>query len=188
MNVLYVTTTEAAFLLNISTGRLRLLLNQKRVIGAKKFGRLWKMPLNHRGMPEIIPGRRGPEGSWNKFQREAKTIVHVLRKTIDYNRDNGTAYPAVAVKVGGRKDYCHALKIKGDCQIVYQPHQPNRSQAGGARLWIEVEPENIVERVYFSDGDYGPPPEVVQQRARFKNKKSKVKKKKPKKKGNKKRN
>ncbi len=54
----------------------------------------------------------------------------------------------------------------------------------GARLWIEVEPQHIVERVYFSDGDYGPPPEVVQQRARFKNKKSKVKKRKPKNKGN----
>ncbi|MGK7919883.1 MAG: hypothetical protein AB4080_07730, partial [Trichodesmium sp.] len=85
-----------------------------------------------------------------------------------YNRDNGTSHPAVAVKVGDKKDYCHALKIHGPCQIVYQPHQPNASQAGGARLWIEVEAENRVERIYFSDGDYGPPPEVVQQRARKK--------------------
>ncbi|NES03400.1 MAG: DNA-binding protein [Okeania sp. SIO2F4] len=184
MSLSLVSTTEAAFLLNISTGRLRLLLNQKRVIGAKKVGRRWMMPVNNRGMPEIIPGTRGPEGTWNKFQREAKTIIHVLRKTIDYNRDNGTSHPAVAVKVGNKKDYCHALKIHGGCQIVYQPHQPNRSQAGGARLWIEVEPQHIVERLYFSDGDYGPPPEVVQQRARFKNKKSKVKKRKQKNKGN----
>ncbi|WP_210407519.1 hypothetical protein, partial [Hydrocoleum sp. CS-953] len=64
-----------------------------------------------------------------------------------------------------------------------QPHQPNNSQAGGARLWIEVEPENIVERVYFSDGDYGPPPEVVQQRAKNKKNKSKTRKKKSKIKG-----
>ena len=82
------------------------------------------------------------------------------------------------VKVGDKKDYCHALKINGPCQIVYQPHQPNKSQAGGARLWIEVEPQHIVERQYFSDGDYGPPPEVLQQRSKskgFKNRKKKSK-------------
>ena len=165
------TTTEAAFLLNISTGRLRTLLNQGRVIGAQKVKRLWKIPLNHRGMPEIKPGRRGPEGTWNKNRRSGNTFIHVLRKTIDYNRDNGTSHPAVAVKVGDKKDYCHALKINGPCQIVYQPHQPNRSQAGGARLWIEVEPQHIVQRVYFSDRDYGPPPEVVAQRAKHRKKK-----------------
>ncbi|NEN90782.1 MAG: helix-turn-helix domain-containing protein [Okeania sp. SIO3H1] len=188
MNVSLVTTTEAAFLLNISTGRLRELLNQNRVIGAHKRKRLWMIPLNHWGMPEIKPGRRGPQGTWNKNRRTGNTFIHVLRDTIDYNRDNKTSHPAVAVKVGGKKDYCHALKIHGPCQIVYQPHDPNKSQAGGARLWIEVQPQHIVERVYFSDGDYGPPPEVVEQRARFKNKKSKAKKRKPKKKGNKRRN
>ncbi|MGK7919311.1 MAG: DNA-binding protein [Trichodesmium sp.] len=167
-DVSYVSTTEGAFLLNISTGRLRFLLNSGRVIGAKKVKRIWRIPLNQRGMPDITPGRRGPEPTWNKNQRTANTFIHVLRKTIDYNRDNGTSHPAVAVKVGQKKDYCHALKIRGGCQIVYQPHQPNRSQAGGARLWIEVEPGNIVERIYFSDGDYGPPPEVIQQRAKQK--------------------
>ena len=49
-------------------------------------------------------------------------------------------------------------------------------------MWIEVEPQHIVERIYFSDGDYGPPPEVLEQRARFDKKKSKAKKRKPKKK------
>ncbi|NEN91793.1 MAG: hypothetical protein F6K48_23975 [Okeania sp. SIO3H1] len=168
MNISIVTTTQAAFLLNISTGRLRTLLNQGRVQGAHKIKRLWMIPLNHRGMPEIKSGSRGPEGTWNKLRRKAKTIVHVLRKTIDYNRDNKTSHPVVAVKVGDKKDYCHALKINGPCQIVYQPHQPNKSQAGGARLWIEVEPEVLVERKYFSNGDYGPPPEVVQQRSKLK--------------------
>ena len=97
MTVSYISTTHAAFLLNISTGRLRLLLNTGRVVDAKKVGRFWRIPLNHRGMPEITPGRRGPQGTWNKFERTAKTIVHVLRKTIDYNRDDGTSYPAVAL-------------------------------------------------------------------------------------------
>ncbi|NES07805.1 MAG: DNA-binding protein [Okeania sp. SIO2F4] len=175
MSVQYASTTEAAFLLNISTGRLRTLLNQGRVRDACKVKRLWQIPLNKRGMPEITPGRRGPEGTWNKNKRTGNTFIHVLRKTIDYNRDNGTSHPAVAVKVGDKKDYCHALKINGPCQIVYQPHQPNKSQAGGARLWIEVEPQHILKRVYFSDGDYGPPPEVVEQRAKSQKKKSKKK-------------
>ncbi len=163
-------TTEAAFLLNISTGRLRILLKQGRVVGAYKVERLWMIPLNSRGVPEIIPGRRGPEGTWNQAERTGNTFVHVLRKTIDYNRDNGTSYPAIAVKVGDKKDYCHGLKIKGPCQIIYQPHQPNKSQAGGARLWIEVESQHQVERIYFSRGDYGPPPEVTQQRQKVKKK------------------
>jgi len=173
-------TTEAAFLLNISTGRLRILLQQGRVVGAYKVERLWMIPLNSRGVPEITPGRRGPQGTWNKSERRGNTFVHVLRNTIDHNRDNGTSYPAIAVKVGDKKDYCHALKINGPCQIVYQPHQPNRSQAGGARLWIEVEPQHRVERLYFSNGDYGPPPEVTEQRQKLrrnkKNQKSSKKK------------
>ncbi|MDY7007340.1 MAG: DNA-binding protein [Cyanobacteriota bacterium] len=161
-------TTEAAFLLNISTGRLRILLQQNRVVGAYKVERLWMIPLNNRGVPEITPGRRGPQGTWNKAERTGNTFIHVLRNTIDYNRDYGTSHPAVAVKVGDKKDYCHALKIDGPCQIVYQPHQPNKSQAGGARLWIEVEPQHLVERIYFSRGDYGPPPEVTEQRQKLK--------------------
>ncbi|NER05742.1 MAG: DNA-binding protein, partial [Okeania sp. SIO3C4] len=52
MSFSLVSTTEAAFLLNISTGRLRFLLNTGRVIGARKVKRLWQIPLNHRGMPE----------------------------------------------------------------------------------------------------------------------------------------
>ena len=163
-------TTEAAFLLNISTARLRVLLKQGRVLGARKVKRFWIIPLNGRGMPEIRPGRRGPEGTWNKGKRKGNTFIHILRNTIDYNRDNGTSYPAVAVKLGDKKDYCHALKIDGPCQIIYQPHQPNKSQAGGARLWIEVEPEHSVERIYFSNGDYGPPPEVTEQRQKLKRK------------------
>ncbi|NEP42943.1 MAG: DNA-binding protein, partial [Okeania sp. SIO2H7] len=46
-------TTEAAFLLNISTARLRVLLKEGRVIGARKVKRFWMIPVNGRGMPEI---------------------------------------------------------------------------------------------------------------------------------------
>lgn len=102
-------------------------------------------------MPEISPGRRGPQGTWNKRQRTGNTFIHVLRRTIDANRDNGTTDPAIAVKIGDRKDYCHEVEILGACKIVYSPHKPNSSQAGGARLWIEVEPDIEVVRKIFRD-------------------------------------
>ncbi|MDY7004954.1 MAG: DNA-binding protein [Cyanobacteriota bacterium] len=144
-------TTEAAFLLNISTARLRLLLRQGRLKGAKKVKRFWVIPLNRRGMPEITPGRRGPQGTWNKGFRTGNTFIHVLRKEIDYNRDNGTSLPVISVKQGGTNKRCHEVEILGNCKIVYRPHKPNRSQAGGARLWIEVEPDIQIIRKSFPD-------------------------------------
>ncbi|WP_293142894.1 DNA-binding protein [Okeania sp. SIO3I5] len=144
-------TTEAAFLLNISTARLRLLLRQGRLKGAEKVERFWVIPLNSRGMPEITPGRRGPQGTWNKGFRTGNTFIHVLRKEIDYNRDHGTSLPAISVKQGNRNDYCHEVEILGNCKIIYRPHKPNRSQAGGARLWIETEPDVEIIRKFFRD-------------------------------------
>ncbi|NEP87792.1 MAG: DNA-binding protein [Okeania sp. SIO2C2] len=144
-------TTEAAFLLNISTARLRLLLRQGRLKGAKKVKRFWIIPLNSRGMPEITPGRRGPQGTWNKGFRTGNTFIHVLRREIDYNRDNCTSLPAISVKQGNRNYRCHEVEILGNCKIVYRPHKPNKSQAGGARLWIEVDPDIQIIRKSFLD-------------------------------------
>lgn len=152
-------TTEAAFLLNISTARLRVLLKQGRVKGAYKVKRLWMIPLNKRGMPEVSSGTRGPEGTWNKAERTGNTFIHVLRREIDHNRDHGTSFPAISVKQGNRNDRCHEAEILGHCKIVYRPQKPNRSQAGGARLWIEVAPEVQIIRKFFLDGDLGRPPE-----------------------------
>ena len=144
-------TTEAAFLLNISTARLRLLLRQGRLKGAKKVKRFWVIPLNTKGMPEITPGGRGPQGTWNKGIRTGNTFIHVLRREIDHNRDHGTSLPAISVKQGDRNDRCHEVEILGNCKIVYRPHKPNRSQAGGARLWIEIKPDVEVIRKFFRD-------------------------------------
>ncbi|NEO55408.1 MAG: helix-turn-helix domain-containing protein [Okeania sp. SIO3B5] len=100
MSVSLVSTTEAAFLLNISTGRLRFLLNSGRVIGARKVKRLWQIPLNHRGMPEITPGRRGPEPTWNKNQRTANTFIHLMSP--------GVKTPWILSGCDGCGRYCHA--------------------------------------------------------------------------------
>ncbi len=151
-------TTEAAFLLNISTARLRLLLKQGRVLGAEKEGRFWTIPLNSRGMPEITSGLRGPQGTWNKGQRTGNTFIHIVRRVIDANRDQGTSDPAISVKQGDRNDRCHEVEIVGPCKIVYRPHKPNRSQAGGARLWIEVEPHVKIIRKIFPDWEPSEPP------------------------------
>ena len=49
MSISFVSTTEAAFLLNISTGRLRTLLNQDRIRGARKVKRHTKTRFREEG-------------------------------------------------------------------------------------------------------------------------------------------
>jgi hypothetical protein len=55
-------TTEAASLLGISTRRLVALINEKRVYGAYKIGRIWVIPLVN-GLPKInkSASSRGPK-------------------------------------------------------------------------------------------------------------------------------
>ncbi len=72
---MYVSTTQAAELLNISTARMRYLLAQGRVQGAYKVGRAWIIPL-FKGKPIISRGRRGPKPKWGKLV-PAKTIIHL---------------------------------------------------------------------------------------------------------------
>lgn len=67
-------TTEAAKILNISTGRLRMLLIAGRVQGAYKTGRIWLIPLFN-GKPIIKPGKRGPAPRWRNPRQPTKTIV-----------------------------------------------------------------------------------------------------------------
>ncbi|MDJ0554052.1 MAG: helix-turn-helix domain-containing protein [Microcoleaceae cyanobacterium MO_207.B10] len=139
-------TTQAASLLGISTARLRLLLNQGRVKGAYKKGRFWIIPL-YNDMPKIAPGTRGPEPTWYKKGRTAKTCIHINRRAIDHNRDYGTRDPVIKVKQGRHDLYCHEVLIKGSCRIIYSPDHPNNS---GARLWIEVDPQIQILTKSFS--------------------------------------
>ncbi|MEM7593680.1 MAG: DNA-binding protein, partial [Cyanobacteria bacterium P01_A01_bin.83] len=63
-------TTETAKILNISTGRLRVLLIAGRVKGAYKTGRIWLIPLFN-GKPIISKGKRGPNLSWRNARKPA---------------------------------------------------------------------------------------------------------------------
>jgi excisionase family DNA binding protein len=57
---MFVGTNEAAYLLGISCPRVRQLLQEGRIKGSQKVGRVWKIPLFN-GMPLTLPAlkRRG---------------------------------------------------------------------------------------------------------------------------------
>ncbi|MDY7002534.1 MAG: helix-turn-helix domain-containing protein [Cyanobacteriota bacterium] len=146
-------TTEAAFLLNISTARVRVLLKEGRIKGANKKGRSWLIPLNSQGIPEIIPGSRGPDGTWNKGQRTSKTVIQILSNVVNANHQNGTGLPAINIQQGDRHHLCHEADILGPCKIIYQPSQVNSDPTEETNLWIEINPEvQIIHRV-FSEVD-----------------------------------
>ena len=58
-------TTEAAKILNISASKLRILLNEGRVKGAYKSGRMWLIPLID-GKPIIKKAKGDSELHWHK--------------------------------------------------------------------------------------------------------------------------
>ena len=67
----YVSTTEAAKLLEISPRRLRTLLAEGRVFGAYKSGKLWFIPL-YNGLPTIERrSSKKQQGTW----RTKKTSI-----------------------------------------------------------------------------------------------------------------
>ena len=133
-------TTEAAFLLNISVSRVKVLLQQNRIKGATKKGRLWRIPL-FKGIPKVQARGRGLRGNWRRRACQKPTIVHVNKIQIDSNRKNKTNKPVVIIRQGSRKICCHMAEIKGECRIVYQPNNPLPC---GAVLWIEVVPDTLV--------------------------------------------
>ncbi len=131
---------EAAFLLNISVVRLRQLLQQGRVVGAYKQGRRWKIPL-YKGMPKIEAGSRGPEGTWGKKPRTARTQIHINRKIFAFNEQYGTNLAPISVKIGTKTHFCHQVNIPANAQVVYRPEHPLPC---GAVLWIEVDPHQVI--------------------------------------------
>ena len=133
-------TTEAAFLLNISVSRVKVLLQQARVKGAKKEGRVWKIPLM-RGIPQVQECSRGLRGTWRRQRCQQSTLIHVNKPQIDRNRKEKTLKPVITIRQGSRKTYCHLAEIKGSCRVVYQPDNP---LSCGAVVWIEVVPDTVV--------------------------------------------
>ena len=125
-------TTEAAKILNISTGRLRILLIAGRVEGAYKTGNIWLIPLFN-GRPIIKKGKRGPAPSWQNPRKPAKTIIHVHAQKIKQNQKSPHNQPVISVKHKNTNQYGHEVEIPGGCRVIYRPDNP----ICGARVWIE---------------------------------------------------
>ena len=133
-------TTEAAFLLNISVSRVKVLLQQKRIKGAKKEGRVWRIPLI-KGIPKVKECKRGLKGTWRRKRCDKTTKIHVNKFHISHNRKHKTKKPVITIRQGSRKTYCNIAEIKGSCRVVYQPDNP---LSCGAVVWIEVLADTLV--------------------------------------------
>lgn len=138
---MYVGTSEAAEILDISTSRMRYLLLEGRVKGAYKAGKVWIIPLFNK-MPIISKGRRGPKAKWRK-RIPAKTKIHVNRQIISQNRNKVEDLDAVlSIKRCNDNIYGYSVKVNGPCEIVYRPEQP---LGCGAVVWIETFSQVAVE-------------------------------------------
>ncbi|MGK7956368.1 MAG: DNA-binding protein [Crocosphaera sp.] len=148
-NVEYVGTVKASSLLKICPQRVRQLLAEGRIKGALKVGRFWKIPL-YQGMPRIIPGTRGPKGTWRKRPQTMATRIHVNSDRIKNNINNDFLKPVIMIRQGSNHlTYCDEVEINGPCKLTYSPYQ---SIQGGARVWIEVEPDiPIIPRKFATD-------------------------------------
>ncbi len=132
---MYIHTTKAASLLNISPRRLRQLLQQGRVKGAYKSGKFWLIPL-YNNLPQVIKAKRGQAGTWKTTKQPKKTIVHINSNAIKSNAKKSFELrkPVIALK-GTKNTYVHSLEIPYPCRVVYQPDKP---LSCGAKVWIEV--------------------------------------------------
>jgi hypothetical protein len=130
-------TTQAAFLLGISSARVRMLLSQGRIERSKKIGRVWVIPL-FKGMPKVTNRHKGPVGTWKKRLRQKPTLIHVNKPLLDRNRKQGTEEPVITIRSGERLTRCHVVDIQGSCRVVYQPDRP---LGCGAIVWVEVPPD-----------------------------------------------
>jgi hypothetical protein len=139
-------TTEAAFLLGICIQRVRQLLYQGRIRGAKKIGRFWQIPL-YKGMPKISNGTRGPSSRWRKSLQRTATIIHVNRQLLRKNQKDGERIPPIIVKRGSKTTYCHEVEVVGASRLVYRPEE---RKCNGAIVWLEIDPSISVKTRLFA--------------------------------------
>lgn len=140
-------TTEVACLLKVCVQRVRCLLKEGRIIGAKKEGRFWKIPL-FKGMPKVEEGSRGPKSTWRKRCSEISTKICVNSHVIKSNKKEKENEPVLRVQQGSRIDYCHEFEFFGRCRVIYRPNNP---LGCGAQVWVEVEHDAKVMPFIFAD-------------------------------------
>ncbi|MEA5510721.1 DNA-binding protein [Crocosphaera sp. UHCC 0190] len=141
----YVGTIKAASLLEICQQRVRQLLAEGRIEGAFKQGRFWRIPL-YNDMPRIIPGTRGPKGTWRKRPQRVATYIHVNSKLLQKNTNKEHPEAVITIHRGSRTIRCHEAEILGSCKVMYSP---DKAKGCGARVWVEVEPDiRIIARMF----------------------------------------
>ncbi|MGD1716031.1 DNA-binding protein [Dapis sp. BLCC M172] len=139
---MFVGTTEAASLLNISAQRVRVLLQEGRIQGARKInGRTWGIPL-YKGRPRISGKKRGPKPNWLPLRHCGKNTLHFNRPNIEKNRKRKKVDPqakdeyVLSAQRGSKiLSKGHEMEIHGPCRIVYRPDEPHSC---GATVWIET--------------------------------------------------
>ena len=135
-------TTEAASLLNISAQRVRVLLKEGRIQGARKInGRTWGIPL-YKGRPRISGRKRGPLPNWSPQRHCGKNTIHLNRPNIERNRklkkidpQAKDEYVLTAQRGSEILSKGHEVEIHGPCRIVYRSDLPHSC---GATVWIET--------------------------------------------------
>ena len=77
--------------------------------------------------------------------KSAKYIIHVNQHKIRANIKNKNPEPPITIKKGKGKNIGHAysVKVKGDCELIYDPHKPLLSC--GARLILVCDDFEIIE-------------------------------------------
>ncbi|NJL60507.1 MAG: helix-turn-helix domain-containing protein [Methylacidiphilales bacterium] len=135
---MYISVTQLAEKLKVSTSRVRFILGEGRIVGAFKVGNVWIIPVNNNGKIQVISGKRGPKLSWCKSRLKAQAKIHVNGQKIKQNRETGNNTPVITVKRGKTNEYCHQVDIKGPCKLIYKPSNPLKS---GAQVWIETNSE-----------------------------------------------
>ena len=139
---MFVGTTEAASILSISAQRVRVLLKEGRIQGARKInGRTWGIPL-YKGKPRVSGRKRGPKPNWYPRHHCGKNTIHFNRPNIEKNRKLKKVDPqakceyVLSAQRGSEiLSKGHEVEINGPCRIVYRPDKPHSC---GATVWIET--------------------------------------------------
>ena len=136
---MFLSAAEAAELLGITPQRMRQLLRQGRVQGARQIHKMWVVPVFEKGYPRIYKGKRGPEPTWKEKVRRpaAANTIQINRHNLKYNKDSGTMEKTVvsAQRSGKNLAKGYSAEIHGPCKVVYSPYKPHYC---GATVWIET--------------------------------------------------
>ena len=66
-----------------------------------------------------------------------RTIVHVNRHMIAFNKKHGSSLPCYTVKSGSSNRYAYMVTFNGPCWLVDTRY--NKPLSCGARAWIETD-------------------------------------------------